>query len=857
MKHLWKQVAPPDGGLRKVFVKLVEWAPALIVAGVVWGLSAPLLHHTPLTHDHPTHLFKAWHFYEKMLPEFRLRGFSHYWVFGHPAGELVPFGEEIWVALFRALTFEQFSWMRTYSLSLIGLIGLIASSAYIFAKRYFGPFVGMISALFVVWDPGAWAQMGWEWFMRMGVWPNSLGVALLLLSVVALESVMDRFTLHRFVIAALLVASSLLTHQITLVFLPIFLVLMCLDRWVGGRLRASSIKNGFAAVVLGAGLSAFYVLPMVSRGHLTIDLGVAGVPLENVGERLVDERLFHGLWQVLVPIGFVGGFVALKRRIPGAVFLSVGIGLFVLASTDFAFTVLHLERVLPLLTKVEASRMLVGARVLWFPLVAYGMSLPFEAFWTFVREKQAAPRPFFRTLEWRWVAVWGLALLLLSPYVPSAVEKLYRAQVKKTLPPENVAFFQDLKQLWATTRSLREKDESLYRIAYDLPMHDHIATLAPVFDDTWIYKVGYTPTQTFVQFPMYFDDELFRKLMVKYVVSQRSLPKRSFELMHQFGDLRLYRFLRYDGRPFQLEGDGTARVLQFAPERIVLKMQGTSEGSRLELFVSHLDHWRATLNGQQLPISPTTAKGPHDPFLMAVPVRDGELIFDYIPRLPDVLGRVASIASVISFGGWTVLRRARKKGDSPPLFAQRTIDWLRDKRRTLRLTGKARVLALALSLLALGGLLWQRTQSRTALVSTTSLFRSVPAGTLTLDEQPCKETQPLVFSCGSKKEVAAKWVSGLYGSHLCMSAPQEGVLTYRRTVRFHEALRGRYDPSSARGRISVRFGQEPPLVVPARPRDQGQQFLRFDTRKYAGTDRELLIEVHGSALHCFDFYWEK
>lgn len=674
LEHVCRRFVPSGGPLRKLFLKVIEWTPALIVAAVVWGLSAPLLHHTPLTGDHPTHLFKAWHFYEKMLPELRLRGFSHYWVFGHPAGELVPFGEEVWVALFRALTFEQFSWMRTYSLSLIGLIGLIAGSAYIFAKRYFGPFVGMISALFVVWDPGAWAQMGWEWFMRIGVWPNSLGVALLLLSVVALEKVMDRFTLRRFVFAALLVASSLLMHQITLVFLPIFLILMLFDRWVGGRLRGSSAKNGFAAVVLGAGLSAFYVLPMVSRGHLTIDLGVAGVPLKNVGERLVDTRLFHGLWQVLVPIGFVGGFVALKRRIPGAVFLSVGIGLFVLASTDFAFSVLHLERILPLLTKIEASRMLVGAKVLWFPLVAYGMSLPFETLWIFVRRRWADPRPFWQTIERRWVAGWALALLLLSPYVPSALEKLYHAQVEKKLPPENVAFFQDLKQVWATTRTLREKDESLYRIAYDLPMHDHIATLAPVFDNTWIYKVGYTPTQTFVQFPMYFDDELFRKLMVKYVVSQRSLSKRSFELMHHFGKLRLYRFLGYEGRPFQLEGDGNARVLQFAPERIVLKTQGTSEGSRLQLFVSHLDRWRATYNGQPIPISPATVKGPHDPFLMEVPAHDGELVFDYIPRLPDVLGRISSIASVVSFGGWTILRRARRKGASLPSFAQRAID---------------------------------------------------------------------------------------------------------------------------------------------------------------------------------------
>lgn len=164
-------------------------------------------------------------------------------------------------------------------------------------------------------------------------------------------------------------------------------------------------------------------------------------------------------------------------------------------------------------------------------------------------------------------------------------------------------------------------------------------------------------------------------------------------------------------------------------------------------------------------------------------------------------------------------------------------------------------LGIALCVLALGSVVWERMRSRTALVSKTSLFRSAPPSTLTLDGHLCTAKQPLVFSCGSK-EVSAEWVSSLYGSHLCMSAPQGSVLTYRQTVRFREALRGRYDAVPGRGRISVRVGGEAPVVVPTRTRDQGQQFLRYDTRQYAGTERELSIDIHGAALHCFDFYWE-
>ena len=70
--------------------------PALVQA-------VPLLWKTPLSHDHPAHLFKAWHFWTEMLAQGRLRGWSHFWGFGFPSDEFVPSGGELWVSVFRAL----------------------------------------------------------------------------------------------------------------------------------------------------------------------------------------------------------------------------------------------------------------------------------------------------------------------------------------------------------------------------------------------------------------------------------------------------------------------------------------------------------------------------------------------------------------------------------------------------------------------------------------------------------------------------------------------------------------------------------------------------------------------------------
>lgn len=838
--------------------RLIGVLPIVVLMSLVWSVGHPLLTQTPLTHDHPTHLFKAWHFYEKMLPELRLRGFSHYWVFGYPAGELVPIGEEIWVALFRAFTFEQLNWLKTYSLSLFGLLALIAFSAYIFASHYFGRTAGLISGAMVLLDPGGWAQAGWEWFMVFGVWPNSLGLSLILLAVVALEKLANGFSVRRFVVAVALLTSSLLAHQVTVVFLPIFLALMVIDRWVRRDLRAQSVKNMFLAVFLGVGFSAFYLVPMLARSELTIDLGVAGVPMRDVGIRLMEGRYFQSMWALLVPIGFVGAFVALRRRLPGAVFLSLGTGVFTLASTDFPFSALHLETVLPFITKVESARVLLGAKILWFPLTAYGLSLPLLALWQVILPILESPRTGILRINPRWALAWASGFLLIVPYLSTATDWLYQRQFKKELPPENVAFFQDLKQVWAKTKQLRASQDGLYRIAYDLPMHDHIATLAPVFDDTWIYKVGYTPSQAFREFPMEFDLPLFKKLMVKYVVSTRKLSRSQFLPIETFGALHLYEMSQYEGRPFELIGSGEAQLLEFSPERIRIKLSGTSTDSRLQLFVSHIDHWQAKIGQKKLPIIQATVHGAEDPFLMEAPASDGILEFKYRPALVDLVGRWWTIASALALGAWCALRWRNKRNLSTPQRMTPLKAWAfrlaTDSK--LRLSLRSRLALLVVAFCITGTWTAARVASRTAFIAKDSLFLGMSQSALTVDGQPCKSDAPLSFRCGTQI-LKAERVSGLYGTHLCLTAPSAKTLTVNTRRRLGAAVRGRYDVKGGSGQIRVQVDENTIGRVVTRKRDQGQQFLRFDTRPYAGQEHQLTIQMQGAPLYCFDFSIEQ
>lgn len=816
------------------------WAFALLVWAVC-DVAWPLLGTTPLTHDHPSHLFKAWHFYEKMLPSLRMRGFSHYWAFGFPSGELVPFGEELWVALFRTLTLGQLSWLRTYSLALFGLLGLITFSGYCLARHYFGVLAGLFAGLLMLWDGGGWAQAGWQWMMDYGVWPNSLGVCFILLALVSLDELAEQPSRWRVLRSGLLIAAALLSHQVAVPFFPILIALLFADRWFRKALSRERVICVLAASAMGVALSGFYLLPMLARSTLTLDLGVAGVTPADVAQRVIDQNLFLGLWGGLVPLGFVGAVVALKRRVPGAFLLTAGTGVFVLLSTDLLFSFAHLERVLPSLSKMEASRLLVGAKMLWFPLVGYALSLPFEGLARFLQAMKRDPFRSLRQVAPRPLLAWAVAGALLLPYAEPTLDKLYNIQVKKQVPSENVPSWSDLRQLLSYTAKLRRESQEHYRIAYDIPlqMHNHLPTSAPVFDDSFIYKVGYTPTQAFWAFPMYSDPQLFRVASVKYLVTEREPDPHAFQLVKQFGSLRLYSFNDFDPRPFTILGAGNAELVEFAPERIRIKLSNVSPGTRLKVHVAYIDHWRAELNGQSVRIVPAPILSVEDPMLMEVPAADGELVLRYTARGSDMLGSLATASALPAFFfvGW--VRRRRPQWGKPlalPARWRRALPWL----------------AAAAGVIVLSWVAW-RLWSRTALVFPDSVFRQAAPRELTLDGVPCTASEPLTWQCGEGGEVRAERVSGLYGTHLCWTAPQGRSLELRKQLIAGEFLAGRYDVRAGSGSIEAWVDDGSLGRVDARPIEQGLQFLQFDMRAVTGKKVTLRLKLTGSPLHCFDF----
>jgi hypothetical protein len=804
-------------------------APVVVIAGVSLFTLLPLLHTPLLGHDHPIHLFKAWQFFNEHLLHGRLRGWSHAWSLGYPAGEIVPCGGELWISLFRLVTFASLSWESTYKLAFAGMLFLSGFATYAFAKRSFGPVAGLVAGLLMLLDPGAALQGGWVWHTLFGVWPITLGCSFVALAYVKIEDVLDRAQSKDVVLAALYMGAALLAHQLSLVLLALALPLLLLDHWVRNtalqRLPWLRLVGTYA---LGFGLVAFSVLSLLARSDLTLDRGGPGEPVEIWGERLVNLELFHGGWRWISALGLVGAIRALRTRRRGGLWFVAASGLCFFFATDLPFRLLHAERVLPSLIKLESARMVMAAKIFWFPLAAYGA--------TALASLATACLP--RSNPRRWIA-WLTVAIVSVPFAIPTVQWLYRTQIAKTFDREfSPERLQDFKLFTDWARAERDKTSDPYRIAFRTPSLDTLQSMSPMLTGTPAYHTSPTPSQHFNRFPCEFDEELFVTASVKYLVTDAPLANPSFVFERSFGNLSVYRFVRYNKDPFTVIGPGHGELLRFASERIDVRLTDTDSTSRLKLHVARHDRWRATQNGKTLAIRPAAAYDHEHPYLMEVDVGDGILTFEYVSRGIDWVGYLVTLLSVCVLGLLVFAPPSWRERFSPRPFVERH-------------RAKIRTVVLATAVVGAGWLV-PRFFTLRHMLPTTSLLHQVKSNQMTLAGHPCDKRGELDFVCGSAT-LAPKIVLGSQGVHVCMATDDRSSLTLDIATELGSALLFYYDPEPTAGEVKLSVGGESLGTVQSRFPDIDFRILHFDTHKFQGKGKvPIRLEVTRGPLRCFD-----
>lgn len=794
----------------RAFYPALALLPALLTA-------LPLCSQTPLSHDHPTHAFKAWHFWTEMLSRGRSSGWSHFWGFGFPSDELVPSGGELWVLLFRALSLGQGSWLHSYTLAFAAFLLFKALAAFSFTRRFFGARAGVVAAWLTALDVGAFSQGGWVWNTEWGVWPVSLSMCFCLLAFVQLDNVLRLGRVRHAACAGLCIAWALLAHQVALLVFAVALPLLLIESFAGRR-PAPLPRLGAAcgAALFGLSLAAFSIVPFVARSRFTMDLGVADKPLGTVLLELLELRSFARLSPVVHGLGLAGAWLAWRARRRGVGFVAGAALAFLLLSSNLLFA-LQLWRVLPSLIKIEAPRMLLVAKLFWFPLAGYAAT----RLWSLSAR--------LHRRAWRQGLRGALLVGLLVPPLP----RLYQTWIEKGVQGEaDTAYWADLERVFEWARALRERRPGHYRIAYSMHPDDHSSTLAPMYGGGLSYKIGDTPTQIFDGLPMGDDPQLLGALSVSHVVSAAPLLEPLFTLERRFGELGVYRFNRFEPDPFVLFGPGRAELLELEPERLRLRLTGTTEQSRLRVHVAAYERWQASVDGRRLPITAVPVHGAVDPVLMEVPAPPGELAFDYVQGAPDRLGTGLSLAALPGFLG-VVLFVRRRRGAWPALERYR-----RPLGRGLAASG-----ALALVALLLGA-----QQVRRILPAASIFYGQLE---LSLGGQPCERSAELEFRCGPQRLQAG--LVHARGAHVCMAAPLDTELVARFAVPAGALLAGRYDAKGQPGWIEARLDGDLLGRVSTRPAYMRQQSILFDTRA-AGHGGQLSLSVGGGALRCFDFW---
>lgn len=786
----------------------------------------PLFWKTPLSHDHPTHLFKAWHFWTEMLGQWRLRGWSHFWGFGFPSDEFVPSGGEIWVSLFRALSLGQLTWLRTYALAFAAFLLLKPLTAFLFTRRYFGPGAGVIAAWLTSVDAGEFSEGGWAWNVEWGVWPVSLAMCFLLLSFLQLGAVLGTGQARHVLRAGLWSTAALLTHQIALLVLALVVPLLLLGQCSRRRpLPPLRVAQTLGAALLGFALPAATLLPFLARSQYTLDLGGANQSLTEVATRLLELRTFANVPPLVHGLGLLGGWFVLRDGPRSARFIALAALVFLLASSNLLTGVLHLERILPSLIKIENARCLLVAKLFWYPLAGHACV-----------EVAKRLRPLWSRVSSGRGGLAALALSAGATLMGSTLPQLYTSRSQKQIQGEaETEFFADLQQVWAWSRELHAQHDGHYRIAYYMPHGDHLATLAPVYDQTLLYKIGVTPTQIFDGLPLNDGRDLLKALSIEYVVSWKPLDAPLFELERNFGSLRLYRFKDYDPNPFDVLGPGHAELLEFAPERVRIRLSEMGPWSRLRIHVGSIDRWQAQIAGTAVPISTVPAQGVEDPVLMEVPARDGELLLRYVYRWSDWLGLLVTLSALPAF--WALTRLGQKPWQS--LFSEVT----RRRRPLLRL-------ALGGSVLLLGAVLLRLRDNQRLLPSRSLFYGDLD---LSLGGHPCTKASALSYGCGVQR-VEAALVHGR-GDHLCMTSTSREPLRVQIPGELGAFLVAQYDALGAPGSIRAELDGNPLGQAHTRPAYMLRQTIQFDTRWRAGTKGDLEVTLEGGPLTCFDFWW--
>lgn len=600
----------------------------------------------PMSQDHTIHLARAWMFAEE-LKSGHLSGWSSYWYFGFPIGELYPVLGDLAVTIVRALSFGFLPWPNCYAFVFTaGYLVQGLSLLRVSRATGLGPIPGVVAAVLLYLDAGVLREGGWSYTVHYGVWMQPVACALIwwALAEVAMQVQQDGWRPKKLVMPSLLVAMAFLAHPIALPMIALGAVFMVLVVGIKNHLPRVLISTG-VVVGLGTALAAWWVLPLMANSAWMANFGTLYSDLGTMLGRVAKS----GAWAKHMPpavgyaivVGVVWAVVRGTRFTRCIALLSVA--LWMMSTSDFFFR-FRLDWLTQSFRYLQYQRFIICAKPGLYILVG---CLPVVlGRYALARWRDVERTPKGTVLGGlAGAAAVGIVLAVFAGAVASAKAnnvgsyRTQRLKGDKKFEKDWAAFNEWARKKW-------ESSDEYFRFAYKARRHSHVYADAPAFNHAPAYKLGYTPGEVFVHRPESEQAAVLDRLRVKYIVGVSG--GRNAKQVKRFGKVKVFE-RKIDEQVGRLVGGGELEVLEDDAdhERVSVRLSNVEPGARLELNIAGYPRWQLFKDGVEVEWYevPAVGKGefatqaarragefrtgkgnstpPTDPMLLAVDAEDG------------------------------------------------------------------------------------------------------------------------------------------------------------------------------------------------------------------------------------------
>ena len=588
---------------------------------------------------------------------------------GIPLNELYPPGGSILVCLWRGLTLGLIARTTIYTFTVILSYFTFAFLLYAVVRKNFGRLAAIVFLLFMGCDSGL-TFFGLQHSLWGGMWASQLAAGLSIWSFARFME--DDFPKNRLdgVLFTLAIGCSIVLHSFSF-FLNIlwiaFVLLYSLFIQPKEQRAAHPIwsVHKITFLLLGFGLSAFYLLPFLLSGKWVAPYGDWGVMMPEIGREILQGLYFRNSPVFFILLGLPAIMAAFFSRRPFVFVLSLYCLFNLFMGADICRLFFRFETARNFFIHMQVARLVSIARITAFMLVSGGIGIFCRWLWT----KAAGDNRFgffmhFFTvkIEGNRRAVFGKNILILAfmsglfvfsfPYAYLGDHlatsfwhwKLryliddYQAEPKFPTYWNNMLQALDHIPVQDTLKQPQVFfEEPLPPAKIGTAMGPWYPAIAITSNTMPIYAAEYMPAVILQSRFWGFDDWRLKIANVKYFIDTTAAPSADIKnvtgLVPVYQDklISLYKWQGWDGQGWILHGQGTVQRLPAGQNSMRFAVQNTQPGALLRIGVSCYRKWKCFMNGKPAPQYCEALPG--EPwiagYLLGIPVENGDLTILY------------------------------------------------------------------------------------------------------------------------------------------------------------------------------------------------------------------------------------